>query len=325
VRFRDILDEALEVSGFAHRAYLGEAGLRELRQGLDGELTQRLGLGLARGCAVVALGYGEGPAEPPAWAAAYPGPEVSIARFARANWYAEISSRLKSASDRARATLAESGMDPGRASDWRRFSNSRMPERRAAVAAGLGRVGRHGLVMVEGHGSAVLLGLLLTPRPIESTEPIAGIETAGSAAGASRDFDLAQSCEGCGECVAACPTGALSASVGGPSTLGRPIFDRLRCLQHWSSVAGALPLEIEAAWGNRLYGCELCQEACPRYRPDPEARCERGPLGPGLPASWLDSASDEEIRGRLKGSALGMAWIPIQALRRSARLRLSRG
>jgi epoxyqueuosine reductase len=234
-----------------------------------------------------------------------------IARFARANWYAELAARLKDAASRTRARLADAGLEAPAAREWRFFVNSRLPEKRLALEAGIGRLGRHTLLMAEGPGSAVVLGILLLPLPLADPPPTP------TAVGPALD----PSCESCGAgggagggaCVEACPTGALR----GDGTL-----DRELCLQHWSSVPGPLPAPVEAAWGDRLYGCDLCQEACPRFRPDPTVATSRGVLGPGLSASWLAGASDSEIRASLRGSALGMGWIPPEALRRNASLAL---
>ena len=205
-----------------------------------------------------------------------------------------------------RAALVDSGLSPGPAREWRYFSNSSLPERRLALEAGLGRLGRHGLVVTPGHGSAVVLGLLLLP--LAPTHFSAAEAAASALAHPSSKQLLSPGCEGCSACIDACPTGALH--DGG--------FDRLRCLQHWSSIPGPLPEAIEAAWGARLYGCDACQEACPQYRPDALATTDKGLLGPALPATWLARAPEEEVRARLKGSALGMGWISIDALKRNA-------
>jgi len=233
----------------------------------------------------------------------YPGPLARIARFARADWYAELRARLQNAASRMRFRIKEGGAEPGPSRDWRYFANSRLPERRLALEAGLGMLGRHGLVMVPGHGSAVVLGILLLPASV--------IVPPGFAQEPPQSGPPSASCAVCEACEEACPTGALSPKRG---------FVRELCLQHWSSLPGALPPAVEAVWGDRLYGCDLCQEACPLFEPDASAETSRGRLGPGLPAAWLAAAPEGEIRTALKGSVLGMRWIAIEALRRSAAL-----
>jgi epoxyqueuosine reductase QueG len=294
----DRLENSLAEAGVADFGTLSAERLRAATAGLDGPTRERCGLDGARGAVAAALGYGEGPAEAPEWARGRPGPIARIGRFARANWYAELSARLHRASELFRESSRAAGYDPGPAKAWRRFVNSALPEKRLAVEAGLGEIGRNCLLLHPGRGSAVVLGILLVPFDLPDSAPPAPPE-----------LRLSSACEKCGACVAACPTGALR---------GDGSLDRRLCLQHWSSLPGELPAAVEAAWGELLYGCELCQEACPLYRPDPSARTGRGLLGPGLPASWLDSASDCEIRAALKGSALGMSWISVSALKRNA-------
>ena len=305
----EIAESSLRAAGLDHFGFVGAAALREACSGMPDEPFARLGLEGA-GCAVVAaLPYGEGPSG----AAGGPeplGPLARLARFARADWYAELGARLKDAASRMRARLAQSGVDPGQAREWRRFANSRLPERRLALDAGLGRLGRHGLVMLPGHGSAVVLGVLLCPIETEAAAGPRGGPRGGPCDGPCDGLD--PSCAGCRSCADACPTGALAS--GG--------FVRALCLQHWSSIPGPLPPAIETAWGDRLYGCDICQEACPRFRPDASAVTGRGLLGPGLPARWVATAPAEEIRAALRHSALGMGWISVDALKRNALLAL---
>jgi len=286
--------------------------LAETCSGLTEAVCVKFGADRAESLVAAALPFSEGPPGPPEWTLGMDGPLATIARFARADWYAELTSRLRLAATYAREELSRLGVNPGLARDWRYLANSGLPERELAIEAGLGRLGRHGLVMVGGHGSAVVLGLLLLPMPIAG---------AGSAAGAAAiRASLHESCANCGACIAACPTGALNAS----EAPGGASFSRELCLQHWSSVPGPLPSEVEAAWGGRLYGCDACQEACPLFKPDPAAICERGLLGPGLPAAWVASAPPDRLRERLRASALGMKWISPEALARNARLVLAR-
>ena len=270
------------------------------------DLMDRYGAARAAGCAAVALSYGEGDYAPPEWArAASRGSRVdrhgaAIARFARANWYAELDARLAQAVAASRAEFSGMGLDPGRRSDWRRLVNSPLPERPVALAAGLGWIGRNG-IMVAGTpdkpcaaGSACVLGILLLPfDPAVAARP------------------QPAACGSCRRCVDACPTGALSGAVG---------YDRELCLQHWSTIPGDLPPVIASVWADRLYGCDSCLEACPHFRPDPAADTHRGRLGARLTTRFFIESDDKTIRGALRGTALGLGWMPPAAFRRNAQL-----
>jgi epoxyqueuosine reductase QueG len=305
----DILRASLREAGVSAFGFLSGARLMSAVTGLDDATRARCGLDAVGGAVVAALAYGEGPSEPPAWAKGYPGPLAAIARFARANWYAELSGRFARAVAIFQAKSEAAGVDPGPAKSWRRFVNSSLPEKRLALEAGLGSIGRHSLLMLPESGSAAVIGVLITPLFLPDSAPPAPQRASTEPFPMQNALRLSAFCDGCGACLAACPTGALK---------GDGSIERELCLQHWSSVAGDLPAAVEAAWGNMLYGCDLCQEACPRFRPDPSARTERGLLGPGLPASWLAAAEEGDVRAALKGSALGMSWISIAALKRNS-------
>lgn len=83
-------------------------------------------------------------------------------------------------------------------------------------------------------------------------------------------FLAGATCGSCRACIEACPTGALSQSRDGQA--GGILYQRELCLQHWSALSGGLPPEIEAAWAGRLYGCDACLEACPRFHPDQSSK-----------------------------------------------------
>jgi epoxyqueuosine reductase QueG len=323
-----LLDSSLRAARLRRFAFLGGESLTRSCAHLPASTRARFGLDRARGCVVAALAYGEGPPDPPRWAMDWLEAHderrlARLARFARANWYSEISDRLKDTAARTRAALKAAGREPGSGRDWRHLSNSGLPEKALALESGLGRLGRQTLVMIPGAGPACVLGLLLLPF-----DPVLGLSGAEPDSGPARHVP-GEDCGECQACVEACPTRALEPD-------GR--YHRERCLQHWSAIPGPLPSFIEEAWGDRLYGCDLCIEACPGFaRPGfaggtgtdldglgtgPEERTDRGLLGPGLPAAWLAEAPEEEIRGRLRGSAIGMKWMGIEAFRRNARLAL---
>ena len=246
----------------------------------------------------------------------YPSPLAMIGRFARANWYAELVERWGLCAKAARAALVSAGFEAGKAGDWHRLANSGLPERPLALASGLGSTGRSGLLLVPGIGPGLVLGLLLVPiealgldgeEALPSPEPRAAKPTAEEP-GLPAPGSI---CGSCRACVEACPTGALGEDGS---------FDRESCIQHWSSREGELPPRVRAAWRDSLYGCDLCTVSCPRYSGAAPFSPSRGILGPGLPAASIASSSDEELRARLRGTALGMSWIAPEALRRNARL-----
>jgi epoxyqueuosine reductase QueG len=320
--------------------------------GLSPELRSRFGVDSARGAAVAALAYSDGPVTAPAWAEGYQPPALRLARFARADWYGELSSRLRLAVKELRQALIEDGVDPGPARDWHYLSNSRLPEKPLALAGGLGRLGRNGLVIVgraggpEARGAeasslgessfaagaylgsspeigpGAVLGLLLLPFDPEEGRPEAAMALERIVSWREVPAFLAgATCGSCRACIEACPTGALSQSRDGQA--GGILYQRELCLQHWSALSGGLPPEIEAAWAGRLYGCDACLEACPRFHPDPLARCDRGLLGPTLPARLFLALDDAELKACLRGTVLGLGWMNYDAFRRSARLALA--
>jgi len=375
------LAAALAGAGLSAWGLVSRPALEEACARLPQAVRAKFGVDAAKGAVAAALAYGTGPRESPTWAQGYGGPPLSIARFARADWYAELSSRLRAAAARTRESLAAQGLEPGAARNWRHLANSGLPEKPLALAAGLGRLGRNGLVIVRAEpegggveiGPGVVLGLLLLPfepcLPVGWPEKRPGLRSDagrearpggrlwGQGAALPEAFILGGLCGSCRACVEACPTGALGEDGA---------FARERCIQHWTAREGALPPAVEAAWGDRLYGCEACLEACPFYRPEAEegapgraadagfvgagsadaaligaapaageARggaapssaapaCFRGALGPSLPAGFFLTESEAAIRERLRGTALGLGWMSVEAFRRSARLALSR-
>ena len=210
------------------------------------------------------------------------GNDSLIAPFARSNHYKEIVSRMKQA-------LKEAGEPFSSLTrrEVRFFSNSTLPEKELAVKAGLGFQGRNTLIINREYGSRGLLGGIIIPFALEnSTEAI----TTGK-----------ESCGNCRLCEQACPGGALKDGQ----------LDRSRCLQHWSTDDRAIPESLKEVWGNRIYGCTICQDICPwnrRTRPE-GISIDRGRLEPEPELEFYLNHSEEEIKSRLKGSALGMGWI----------------
>ncbi|MBE3555790.1 MAG: tRNA epoxyqueuosine(34) reductase QueG [Firmicutes bacterium] len=112
-------------------------------------------------------------------------------------------------------------------------------ERSLAARAGVGFIGKNGLLIVPGYGSFVLLGEVVTNAPVPLSKR------------------LPQGCGRCERCLLACPTQAL---------LGNGQVDSSRCLSYQTQNKALPPQEIQARWGNRIFGCDTCQMVCPYNR-----------------------------------------------------------
>jgi epoxyqueuosine reductase len=170
------------------------------------------------------------------------------------------------------------------------------PDRAVAQRAGLGFFGKNTNVLTRTHGSYVLLGALLTDLPLPADPPASG------------------DCGSCTLCLDACPTGALPA----PYQL-----DSNRCLSYLTiEHRGSIPVELRAAVGEHLFGCDVCQEVCPWNRlAAPTAEAAFAPeagAGPDLDAATVLGWDEAAYRERLRGSPVKRA--KFLGIRRNAAL-----
>ncbi len=147
-------------------------------------------------------------------------------------------------------------------------------DREAAARSGVGFYGKNTLLITRRHGSWVVLGTLVTTAELESTPPL-GLD-----------------CGSCRICVDACPTGALDEPG---------MVDANRCLSYWTQSKHPIPEPYREALGDRVYGCDICQDVCPWNR-GIEKRREGEVLPEGAEprvslVEWLE-ASDEEMRAK---------------------------
>lgn len=154
-------------------------------------------------------------------------------------------------------------------------------ERELATRAGLGWFGRNTMLIHPRHGSYVLLGFLMVDVALEATDPF------------ERDH-----CGRCTACVDACPTGALLDR----DENGAPVIDASRCISYLTiELKGPIPVELRPSVGNRVFGCDICQEVCPwtvkfgsSGRDDPAYR----------PRSWPADTADDASLPELGAPAL---------------------
>ena len=104
---------------------------------------------------------------------------------------------------------------------------------------------------------------------------------------------MMRDCGSCTACVPACPTGAL---------VEPGILDARRCLAAVLQQPGDIPMDLRAAVGDRLYGCDECLVACPPgSRLLAEATESRGTVDP----RWVLTAPASELL-----EAFGRFYIP---------------
>ena len=169
-------------------------------------------------------------------------------------------------------------------------------ERAFAERAGVGWIGKHTNLIAPGLGSYVFLGEVVTSLPLEPDAP------------------LKKSCGACARCVTACPTGALR---------GDYTLDATRCISDLTQRTGPIPRELRPLIGTWVWGCDLCQEACPPTQRAPRTAAAFAPLddetrAPSLTA--LLALRSGEFKRRYARTALG--WRGAALLRRNAAVAL---
>ncbi len=156
---------------------------------------------------------------------------ASVSLYARGRDYHKVlRARLQTLADRLAAEIGPFG--------HRVFTDSApVLEVELAAQSGIGWRGKHTLALSREAGSMFFLGELFVDVALPHT-PIA-----------------AAHCGSCSACIDICPTRAIVA----PYRL-----DARRCISYLTiEHEGAIPVGLRAAMGNRIYGCDDCQLACP--------------------------------------------------------------
>jgi epoxyqueuosine reductase len=140
--------------------------------------------------------------------------------------------------------------EAGQSVAWRAFVDSGpIIERALAARAGMGFVGNNTCLIGYRLGSWLLLGELFLAIDLPPSSSFLG-QPQPTSPGAPR-----VTCGHCTRCLEACPTGALVAPH---------ILDARRCISYLTiELKGPVPRELRPLLGNRVFGCDICQEVCP--------------------------------------------------------------
>jgi epoxyqueuosine reductase len=153
-------------------------------------------------------------------------------------------------------------------------------ERAWAARAGLGVVGKNGMLFVPGSHSWHFLAAIVIDHAVDADPPVP-----------------IDACKACTRCLVGCPTDAFV----------RPtVLDARRCIAYWTIEARDLaPERLRPSFGRWVFGCDVCQEVCPHNHHPPD------PTEPDfLPRhAWLDldevlATPDDALDARFTGTPL---------------------
>jgi len=191
----------------------------------------------------------------PVWRPEPPRPAGPVGRMPRYAWgdpYAVLRAALARLRDALRAEGARATVLVD--------ANGHV-DREGARRAGLTFAGRNTMAIAPGLGSYVAIGTLIVDADLAAGTPA----------------PVRDGCGSCTRCIDACPTGALDE----PGTL-----DANRCLSYWTQSRHEAPATVADALGDRVYGCDICQEVCP-WTTGPARRAAATAGDPATDGAWV--------------------------------------
>lgn len=209
--------------------------------------------------------------------------------FARASWGQDYHHILRDRMEKLIAFIKQEAEEQEVLSFKPMVDTGELIDVVVAQRAGLGFIGKNGLLITKEYGSYVYLGEIITNIPFEPDIP--GINQCGE----------------CTKCIDYCPTSAL---------LGDGRMNAQRCLSYQTQTKGMMPEEYREKIRTVIYGCDICQQVCPfnkgkdfhfhqEMEPDPEV------VTPLLtPLLTVSNKEFKEVYGNLAGSWRGKK--PIQ-------------
>ncbi len=169
-----------------------------------------------------------------------------------------------------------------------------MPERQAAVRAGVGRFGCNTFIYEPGRGSYIGIVAMAVSAELEPTTANAGFLCP----------------DDCRRCIEACPTGALYEPYK---------MNPLQCIAfntygtgNFPGAPEDIPLEIRKKMGSWIYGCDHCLDACPRNQKRlkqslvPDAYLEE--MAPKMSPKILLAMDDHYFQNTVQQLLYGYIW-----------------
>ncbi|RKQ28657.1 tRNA epoxyqueuosine(34) reductase QueG [Oceanobacillus halophilus] len=210
--------------------------------------------------------------------------------FARASWGLDYHDVLRERLEKLSAFIQEKVPD---AVNKVMVDTGELSDRAVAERAGIGFSGKNTSIITPEFGSFVYLGEMITNIPFVPDSPVE------------------DSCGDCRKCMDACPTGAIV--EGGQ-------LNAQNCIAFLTQTKGFLEDEYRFKLGNRVYGCDTCQQVCPKnkgidfhihpeFEPDPEVSKPKL-----IPMLRISNREFKEKFGPLSGSWRGKKPIQRNAL-----------
>ena len=149
-----------------------------------------------------------------------------------------------------------------------------MLERAFAAKAGLGYIGKNSMLINKDFGSWIFLSEILTSLELEPDSPY-GIDHGA--------------CGSCQMCIVSCPTGAI---------VEEGVVDATKCISYLTiERPSEIPESLAIKTGDRLFGCDICQDVCPKNKKSQITRHEefiRGGVGEFVSALEILKLNDQE-------------------------------
>lgn len=221
-------------------------------------------------------------------------------QFARASWGIDYHEILRNRLEKLISFIQSQAKTIQEREQWRfapQVDTGELVDVAVAQRAGLGFIGRNGLLITEEFGSFVYLGEIITNIQFEVDEP--GIFGCGD----------------CTRCITGCPTQAL---------LGDGRMNAKKCLSYQTQTKEMMPEKYRKKMRNIIYGCDICQLVCPynqgkdfHFHPEMEPEVET--VYPKLkPMLQLSNKEFKTQFGHLAGS-----WRGKKPLQRNALIALA--